>query len=277
MRILALLFMMMILLPACKDKGHEYNGYIDAELTYLSSNFPGQLTDLLVHRGQSIEKNRLLFKLEQTSEQFGVAQSQFAQNHLLAQRQEILDQIHYEDINYRRNMSMRKHNAASQNEVDLSKKNLDVLKNQLKAIDFQIKSSQVDTADKRWQALRKEAYATDQGIVFDTYFTPHEYVQAGQPVLSLITQQNIKIIFYVPEQELSHISLNDKINFSSDGNPNLGAGTIRYISNIAQYTPPIIFSREERQNLIFRVEASIDSPNLNAIHLGQPVSLEIVR
>ncbi len=271
------LLLMMILLSACKDKSHEYNGYIDAELTYLSSNFAGQLTDLSVRRGQSVEKNQLLFKLEQTSEQYGVERSQFAQNNLLAQRKEILDQIHYEDINYKRNLGMQKHNAASQNDVDVSKKNVDVLNNQLKAIDFQIKSSQVDTADKLWQVARKEGHANDPGIVFDTYFTQNEYVQAGQPVLSLVTRQNIKVIFYVPEKELSHISLNDKVNLSSDGNPNLGTGTIRYISNIAQYTPPIIFSREERQNLIFRVEAGIDSPNLNAIHLGQPVSLEIVR
>ena len=276
MRKLAILFMILIL-SSCKDNGHEYNGYIDAELTYLSSNFPGQLSELLVHRGQTVEKDQLLFKLEQTSEQYEVDKSQFTHSQLVAQRKEIVEQLHYEEINYKRNTTMQKHDAASQNDVDASKKNVDVLKSQLKAIDFQIKSIIVDTADKRWQVARKESHANQHGIVFDTYFTQHEYVQAGQPVLSLITRQNIKVIFYVPEKELSHIALNAKISFSSDDAPSLGTGTIRYISNIAQYTPPIIFSREERQNLIFRVEAGIDSPDLNLLHLGQPVSLSIVR
>lgn len=271
------IFLMMILLSACKDSDLQYNGYIDAELTYLSSNFAGQLTDLSVTRGQPVHKDQLLFKLEQTSEQYGVERSQFAQDNLLAQRNAILNQIHYENINDRRTLTMRKQNAASQNDVDVSKKNIDVLNNQLKAIDFQIKSSQVDAADKQWQVSRKEAHSTDNGIIFDTYFTPHEYVQAGQPVVSLVTKHNIKIIFYVPEKALSQIALNDTIHFSSDGSSKIGTGTIRYISNVAQYTPPMIYSREERQNLLFRVEASIDAPDLTAIHLGQPVSLEIVR
>lgn len=276
MRKLTVLFLIMFL-SACKDKENQYNGYIDAELTYLSSNFAGQLTDLIVTRGQSIHNNQLLFKLEQTSEQYGVERSQLAKDNLLAQRNALLNQIHYEHINAQRTLTMRRQNAASQNDVDVSKKNVEVLNNQLKALDAQIKSSQVDTADQQWQLSRKESHAMDDGIVFDTYFTPHEYVQAGQPVLSIITQHTIKVIFYVPEKALDQIALHNKIKFSSDGNPQLGTGTIRYISNIAQYTPPIIYSREERQHLVFRIEAGIDSPDLNAIHLGQPVSLEIVR
>lgn len=264
------------LLLSCKDDNLFYNGYIDADLTYLSSNYAGRLTDLLVSRGAHVHKNQLLFKLEQTNEKFDVEKSQLSKNNLLAQRKEIIDQIHYNDINYRRVLKMQQQHAASQNDVDLAKRDLDVSNSQLKAIDFQIQSSLVDTADFNWQITRKENYANQDGIIFDTYFTQGEYVQPGQPVLSFITRQHIKVIFYVPEQALSNISLNSKIKLSTDGNPSYGTGTIRYISNIAQYTPPVIYSREERQKLVFRVEASIDAPNLNQIHLGQPVSLEII-
>lgn len=265
-----------VLLSSCKEGGSLYNGYIDADLTYLSSNFAGRLTQLLVLRGQAVKKNQLVFKLEQTSANFGVAMSEFAQNNLLSQRKELIDQIHYNEINYRRTVQIRKQDAASQNDLDVAKKDLDVLKNQLTALDFQIKSSHVDTADKQWHVARMENHATGRGIIFDTYFTRGEYVQAGQPVVSLITKRNIKVIFFVPEKSLSNIHLNDKIKISCDGNKHLATGTIRYISDTAQYTPPIIYSREERQELVFRVEARIDNPNLNQLHLGQPVSLEFV-
>lgn len=271
------LLLMMLALSACEDHHHRYNGYIDADLTYLSSNFAGQLTDLLVHRGDAVKSQQLLFKLEQTTEAYSVERAQFSESNLITQRQAILDQIRYEEINYHRNQTMIKQHAASQNDVDMSKKNLDVLHSQLDGIDYQIQSSHLDTADKKWQMLRKESRSNANGIVFDTYFTQQEYVQAGQPVLSLITKDNIKVIFYVPEKELNNIALNTKVTFSTDNNPHLAKGRIRYISNIAQYTPPIIYSREERQNLIFRVEAGIDSPDLNILHLGQPVSLEIHR
>ena len=276
MRKLALL-LCIFLLCSCKDGRHLYNGYIDADLTYLSSNYPGRLANLLVKRGQSVQKDQLLFNLEQTNESFAISISQLNKNNLLSQRQEIINQMQYDDINYRRTLRMRKKDAASQNDLDVAKKDSDVRKNQLAAIDFQIKSSGVDTADKKWQLERKENRATDAGIIFDTYFTKDEYVQAGQPVLSLVTKPNIKVIFFVPEKELSSIFLNDKINISSDGNSNVITGTIRYISKIAQYTPPIIYSREDRQSLVFRIEAHIDNANLNQMHLGQPVSLEIVR
>ena len=273
-----LIFLLMaVLLSSCKDKPPHYNGYIDADLTYLSSNFSGRLVDLAVFRGDTVHKDQPLFKLEQISEQYEADISQYTEKNLIAQRQQLIEKLHYNETNYLRTLKMNKHSAASQNSLDLAKQDLDVLKDQVNAIDFQIKSSQVDVTNKKWQISRKEGSATDTGIVFDTYFTKDEYVQAGQPVLALITKRNIKVIFYVAETALSHIILNQKVNISTDGNPTLATGRIRYISNIAQYTPPIIYSREQRQELVFRVEAKIDSPDLNHIHLGQPVSLELLQ
>ncbi len=264
------------LLCSCKESPPRYNGYIEADLTYLSSNFPGKLAELVVRRGEAVQKNQLLFKLEQTNEYYAVAISESTKKNLLSQRNEIISQIQYAETNYRRTQKMKGNDVASQNDLDVAKKDLDVLNEQLKAIDFQIKSSQADIALKNWQVERKESHATDNGIIFDTYFTKGEYVQAGQPVLALITKPNIKVIFFVPENQLSKVLLNAKINISSDGTQQPMAGTIRYIANRAQYTSPLIFSREERKNLVFRVEAGIDSPDLDKIHLGQPVSLDVV-
>jgi HlyD family secretion protein len=71
------------------------------------------------------------------------------------------------------------------------------------------------------------------------------------------------------------LRLNEQVKITTDKNPNFAMGHIFYISNIAEFTPPIIYSREERQRLVFRVEAKIDSPDLEKIHLGQPVTLEL--
>ena len=271
------LFLLFALLSSCKGNHSEYNGYIDADVTYLSSSFPGRLTELLIQRGQTVHDNQLLFKLEQTSELFERDMSQFNEKNLASQREALVDKLHYDDIHYQRVLRMQQQHVATQESLDIAKKNLAVLKNRLAAIDFQIKNSHTDTANKQWRITQKEGYANHSGIVFDTYFNKGEYVQAGQPVLSLITEQNIKVIFYVSETELSEVALNQKVQLSSDGSSHLATGIIRYISKIAQYTPPIIFSREQRSKLVFRVEASIDTPHLDTIHLGQPVSLELIR
>lgn len=273
---LGFLLTIVLVLMGCNEKDDSYNGYIDADLIYLSANFSGRLTDLAVLRGQSIQKDQFLFKLEQTSEQYGVEMSQLSDKSLLAQRAQILSKIHYGEINYARVLKMRSHEAASQNDLDVAKNDLSVLKEKLAEIDAQIKSSEVNVADNQWRMQRKESFSPDEGIVFDTYYNKGEFVQAGQPVLALITSQHIKVVFFVPETELAKIKLDEKIKVSADGNPKLAVGKIFYISNIAEYTPPIIYSREERQRLVFRVEANVISPQLKALHLGQPVTLELV-
>lgn len=263
------------LLTACEKENKSFSGYIDTDLVYLSSDFGGRLTDLAVLKGQLVQSNQFLFKLEQTSEQYNVKMSQLTKKDLLAQRQQILAQLNYNKINYRRTLEMRQQNAASQNDLDAAKRDLNVSKEQLTDIDVRIKNNQVDTADKKWQMTRKENFAPVTGIIFDTYYTKGEFVQAGAPVLSLITQNNIKAIFFVPEEELDQLRLNEHVKIKTDNNENFATGHIFYISNIAEYTPPIIYSREERQRLVFRIEAKIDSPDLEKIHLGQPVTLEL--
>jgi hypothetical protein len=101
-------------------------------------------------------------------------------------------------------------------------------------------------------------------------------VQAGQPVLALITKPKIKVIFFVPEKDLSKIALNQKVLVSSDGTQRKLPAKISYISQDAQYTSPTIFSKEERSALVFRIEARLDNPQLEQVHLGQPITLELI-
>ncbi|MCW8387751.1 HlyD family efflux transporter periplasmic adaptor subunit [Fluoribacter dumoffii] len=264
-----------LLLTACEQENNSFSGYVDTDLVYLSADFGGRLADLAVLRGQQVQNNQLLFKLEQTSELYNVQMSKLSKKDLLAQRQQILSQLKYNKINYRRILEMQKQNAASQNDLDAARRDLNISKDQLADIDVKIKNNQVDTADKKWQMTRKENFAPEPGIVFDTYYTKGEFVQAGAPVLALVTPNNIKAVFFVPEEKLDQLRLNQHVTLKTDTNPNFATGHIYYISNIAEYTPPIIYSREERQRLVFRVEAKIDTPDLEKIHLGQPVTLEL--
>ena len=275
MRKLLFIGLVTLVLISCKQESKSFSGYVDTDLVYLSADFGGRLTDLAILKGQLVQKEQFLFKLEQTSELYHVEMSQLNNKDLLAQRQQIAIQLNYNEINYRRIQGMRKQNAASQNDLDAAQKDLNISKQQLVDLDAKIQNNQVDTADKKWQVTRKESFATESGIIFDTYYTKGEFVQSGSPVLSLITQNNIKAIFFIPEEKLSQLRLNDKVKITTDKNPDFARGHIFYISNIAEYTPPIIYSREERQRLVFRVEAKIDSPDLEKIHLGQPVTLEI--
>lgn len=275
MRKLLFIGLITLVLTGCKKEDKSFSGYVDTNLVYLSADFGGRLSNLAVQKGQLVKNKQLLFQLEQKGERYNVTMSQLNNKDLLAQRQQVLIQLNFNEINYRRIKGMRQQNAASQSDLDAALRDLKVSKQQIAALDTKIKNNQVDTADKEWQLTRKENFAQEEGIIFDTYYTKGEFVQPGYPILSMITKNNIKAIFFVPEEKLNQLRLNEKVKITTDKNPDFAIGHIFYISNIAEYTPPIIYSREERHRLVFRVEAKIDSPDLEKIHLGQPVTLEL--
>ncbi|MCI4680868.1 HlyD family efflux transporter periplasmic adaptor subunit [Rhodoblastus acidophilus] len=122
---------------------------------------------------------------------------------------------------------------------------------------------------------RQTVHAPAKGIIQDVYFWPGEIVPSGQPILALLPPENRKIRFYVPEPQLARFRLGAKVAVSCDNcRPGLKARVI-YISQQAEYTPPVIFSLQERGKLVFRVDARLDDPSV-LLPLGLPISAKLV-
>src|SRR5207244_4766480 len=86
--------------------------------------------------------------------------------------------------------------------------------------------------------------------------------------------QNIKVRAFVPETRVGSIHYDDPIQVTVDGVQNPFIGKVSYISPRAEYTPPVIYSRESRAKLVFMVE-SVSDPGASAnLHPGQPVDVE---
>ncbi len=122
---------------------------------------------------------------------------------------------------------------------------------------------------------RQTVYAPANGVIQDVYFWPGEIVAAGQPILALLPPQNRKIRFYVPETQLSRFTLGAKVSVACDNcRPGL-EGRVIYISQQAEYTPPVIFSLQERSKLVFRVDARLDDLNV-LLPLGLPIEARLL-
>ena len=93
------------------------------------------------------------------------------------------------------------------------------------------------------------------GLVVDTLYRPGEWVPAGAPVVSLLPPANVKIRFYVPETTVGTLRLGDAVSVHCDGCGADIAAAIRFIAPQAEFTPPVIYSRENRAKLVFLVEA----------------------
>ena len=109
------------------------------------------------------------------------------------------------------------------------------------------------------------------GRVEDVLFVSGEYVSAGQPVVSVLPAGALKIRFYVTQEELPSLSIGERVSVLPDGDASVAA-EISYISTEAEFTPPVIYSAQIRDKLVFLVEA--DLPDGSSLRPGLPVDVD---
>ena len=101
-------------------------------------------------------------------------------------------------------------------------------------------------AQAEWRLAQKSVRAPVAGLVNDTNYVSGEWVGAGLPVLSLLPPQNIKLRFFVPEMSLGAIKVGQQVKVHCDGCSMPIGAQISFISPQAEFTPPVIYSRETR-------------------------------
>jgi HlyD family secretion protein len=112
------------------------------------------------------------------------------------------------------------------------------------------------------------------GSVEQVYFRVGEMVGAGKPVVALLPPANLKLRFFVGEAVLPHIKLGDTVKVQCDGCANDLTANVSFISRSSEFTPPVIYSNEERSKLVFMIEARPQRPD--QLRVGQPVSVALL-
>lgn len=259
------------------DNRKTYNGYIDADMTYLSGSYPGRLLELAVKRGEFVEKGRLVFRIDQSNDLFDAELDKANLEALSAKKQEVSDQLKYAETYFKRQKLLSKTNAANQDEIEMARKNSEVLTSKLREVEANIQGAKIRDSKTRWLQQQKDGIAPEDGLLFDIYKTVGEYSASGQPIVSLIGASKVKLIFYVAEPELGSIGLGQKMDFYIDGSEGYQLAIVEYISSKAEYTPPIIFSRDQRKKLVYKIIAKPEKVDFKSLHLGQPVTVSAAK
>ena len=98
-------------------------------------------------------------------------------------------------------------------------------------------------------------------------------VPADRPVLALLPPGNMKVRFFVPEPVLPHIAFGDTVQVTCDGCADDLTAKISFIARQSEFTPPVIYSLDERAKLVFLIEARPEQPD--ALRVGQPVDVTL--
>ena len=234
-------------LGSCGDPSTDrFQGYVEGEFVYVASPLAGQLDTLSVQRGQQVTTGQPLFSLDETAEK---AERDMAEAALVLSEAE-----------YKRQSELLRRGPASAQDYDRARSTRDQDRQRL--------------TRAQWNFDQKKQEAPEAGFVYDTLFRQGEWVAAGKPVVVLLPPRNIKVRAFVPETRVGSIHYGDPVEVRVDGVEKPFIGKVSYISPRAEYTPPVIYSRESRQKLVFMVESVFDPQVSASLHPGQPVDVK---
>ena len=126
---------------------------------------------------------------------------------------------------------------------------------EIRAAEADARAAREVVAQSDWRLAQRAVAAPASGLVHDTYFVVGDWVPAGAPVASLLPPGNVKVRFYVPETLLGRLKPGQTVNIACDGCAAPVAATIAFIADRAEFTPPVLYSKENRSKLVYLVEA----------------------
>jgi HlyD family secretion protein len=146
---------------------------------------------------------------------------------------------------------------------------------QITAQSAQVDAAQATVAQAQWKLDQKRVSAPASGLVYDTLYRVGEWVQAGNAVVQMLPPQNVKVRFFVPETVVGGLAPGGALTIHCDGCAADVPARITYVSRSAEYTPPVIYSNENRAKLVFMVEAHPSTSDAVKLHPGQPVAVTL--
>ncbi|HZP77593.1 MAG TPA: efflux RND transporter periplasmic adaptor subunit [Pseudolabrys sp.] len=231
-------------LGAC-DNGAErpVQGWVEAELVFVSPDEMGRIEELRVKQGDHVNSGDLLFTVDPDLQQADVMMNEAS----LVNAQKAYD----------RAQELLKTAAGTQKTLEDA--------------EAALRTAQARLNSSRTRLQRRRAFAPADGTIQQVYYRPGELVPAGRPVIALLPPPNLKIRFFVPEERLAQIKYGDTVTVNCDHCQGDATAKVSFIASSAEFTPPVIYSLEERSKLVYLVEARPTHPE--NFRVGQPVDV----
>jgi len=302
-----------LLLAGCSGNGGDHlQGYVEGTYVYVSAEASGLVVERPVKAGDTVAEGALLARLDDADQKEAVAgaEARVAQakaqlanlqsgkraeeiSVIAAQLEEALSALNLAEENYQRQSVLRERGIVAQSVVDDAKAKRDTAKasaeaterellvaklparpEEIAAAERNVAAEEATLAQARIQLERRHLTAPADGRVEETFYEVGERVAASQPVISLLPDANLKVRFFLPEAKLATIKIGDRVAVSCDGCADGLAAEIDRIATEAEFTPPVLYSKDSRTKLVFRIEAKPLNA-ATALKPGQPVDVTL--
>jgi len=295
------------------EDARPLQGYIAGEYVRVAAPFAGTLTELSVKRGDQVAAAAPLFALErenesaarrEAGERLAAAEARLA-NLRSGKR---LPEVETAAEQLQQARAMRELSAANVKRQQqlfasgfISGAALDDARAQARRDDARVKELEAVVATTKmparadeiraaeadaraarevvvqsaWRLAQRAVAAPASGLVHDTYYVVGDWVPAGSPVASVLPPGNVKVRFYVAQTALGRLKRGQTLTVTCDGCAAPIAATIVFIADRAEFTPPVLYSKENRSKLVYLVEAKPAPADAAKLHPGQPVDVTL--
>ena len=313
MRLFALLALTVLVVAGCSRPAPAgYQGYLEGEFVYVGSPLAGRLESLAVQKGARVAAGTPLFTLErnaelaaqrQAADQLRAAQARLEDlkkgsrpselANLAARRDQAraaaelsrLDLTRQEnlfatkvvavsDLDRARLTHEQNLHAVDQLTAQLETATLGARTDAIAAAEADVSAAAAAKEHADWSVDQKSQAAPKAGLVFDTLYREGEFVTAGLPIVALLPPANLKVRFFVPEGQFAALRAGAAVRVAITGHPAPLAAHISFLSPQPEFTPPVLYNRENRAKLVFMVEAVFDD-DPSDLHPGQPVDVTL--
>lgn len=268
-------------------------GYVETEPTRIAAQQGGRLVKLGVSRGDDVAAGALLFALDTDLERPALDEAEARRVQSDAQATDLatgkrpaeLDALRARETAALSTLQLAERDLARQQglavkgflsdaaldtyreRVRSGRAQLDLTHAEVRAAELAGRTAQREAASAaikvaeaqrdqaRTRLAQKEIPAPVAARVEDTYFRIGEWVPAGSPVVSLLPAGSIKLRFYIPEGRLANIPVGSRVRVTCDGCATSFTAKVRWVATSAEFTPPVIYSKDNRAKLMFKAEA----------------------
>jgi HlyD family secretion protein len=242
---LALVFATLALAGCDNSDDRVLQGWVEAELIFVSPDEQGRVETLKVREGDHVKKGDLLFTVDDDLQKADVV----VRNTAVINAQQAFD----------RAKELLKSAAGTQRTYDDA--------------EAALRQAKANLEWAQTRLARRNAHSPADGTIEQIYYRPGETVPAGRPVVALLPPGNLKIRFFAPQSALPELKYGDVVGISCDGCDKGLTAKISFIARSAEFTPPVIYSVEERAKLVFLIEARPEHPE--KFRVGQPVTVTL--
>jgi HlyD family secretion protein len=300
------------LFSACAPAAPLAVGYVEGDYVLLAPIEVAQVETVSVKRGDRVETGTPVVMLESADAKIAVAQAEAGLAQAQAQladlqvgkRQEEIAVLKAQvdmaraqaadakrrydrasDLFKRGTGTQADYNTASatletataqvgQAEANLAVGGLPARPETIKAADNRVKQAKSELEQAQWRLSKRVLTAPSPGRVNDVIRNPGDTAGPTEPIISILPDGAVKLSVYVPESSFSSVKVGTLLGVHCDGcGPDLKA-RVSYVSPDPEFTPPVIYSLETRQKLVYLVEARPEG-NASVLQPGQIVDVDL--